>query len=153
MTETETMVGVHHVSFTVSKLERAVAFYRDILGMEMILQQDASSEYVKKIVAFPNAYLRQAFLKLPGQSHICLELIEYEEPKGTPVDMKTCNPGSAHLCFIVDDLLKVYDDLKSKNVRFKSEPVTIDAGTNRGAHAVYFLDPDDITLELLQPPK
>jgi hypothetical protein len=36
-------------------------------------------------------------------------------------------------------------------VRFKSEPVEITHGRNRGAKAVYLLDPDDITLELVQP--
>jgi len=36
-------------------------------------------------------------------------------------------------------------------LRFKSAPVEITHGQNRGAKAVYFLDPDDITLELVEP--
>ncbi len=52
---------------------------------------------------------------------------------------------------MVEDLAAAYADLKAKGVRFKSAPVEITHGRNRGAKAVYFLDPDDITLELVQP--
>ena len=44
-----------------------------------------------------------------------------------------------------------YADLKAKGVRFKSAPVDITHGRNAGAKGVYFFDPDDITLELIQP--
>ena len=37
-------------------------------------------------------------------------------------------------------------------VRFRSDPVAIEAGINRGGFTCYFLDPDDITLEIIQPP-
>jgi catechol 2,3-dioxygenase-like lactoylglutathione lyase family enzyme len=37
-------------------------------------------------------------------------------------------------------------------VRFRSEPVAIEAGINRGGFTCYFLDPDDITLEIIQAP-
>ncbi|MEV1179498.1 VOC family protein, partial [Nonomuraea sp. NPDC049784] len=37
-------------------------------------------------------------------------------------------------------------------VRFVNPPEAITAGVNRGGYACYFLDPDDITLELVQPP-
>jgi extradiol dioxygenase family protein len=53
--------------------------------------------------------------------------------------------------FVVDDLDAVYRDLSARGVRFKSPPVVIDHGRNAGAKAVYLLDPDDITLELVQP--
>jgi lactoylglutathione lyase len=52
---------------------------------------------------------------------------------------------------MVDDLDATYADLKAKGVRFKSAPVDITHGRNAGAKGVYFFDPDDITLELIQP--
>jgi hypothetical protein len=30
--------------------------------------------------------------------------------------------------------------------------VAIESGVNKGGHTVYFLDPDGITLEIIQPP-
>ncbi len=44
-----------------------------------------------------------------------------------------------------------YERMKALGVRFKSEPVRITAGRNEGGWTVYFLDPDDITLEMVQP--
>ena len=65
--------------------------------------------------------------------------------------MRTCNPGNAHVAFMVTDLDATYAEMKAKGVRFKSAPVEVTHGRNQGAKAVYFLDPDDVTLELIQP--
>ena len=144
---------VHHTSFTVRNLEKSLEFYCGILGMELVARQGGAHGYLQAITGYPDAHLDVALVRVPGDDHL-LELIEYKSPKGTPIDAKnTCNPGSAHLCFVVDDLPKRYEELKAKGVRFKSDgPVPITAGVNRGGYAVYFLDPDDITLEMLQPP-
>ena len=56
------------------------------------------------------------------------------------------------MAFVVDDIHVEYSRLCQAGVRFRSEPVAIVAGVNRGGASVYFLDPDGITLELLQPP-
>ena len=38
-------------------------------------------------------------------------------------------------------------------VKFKADqPIAIEAGVNKGGYTIYFLDPDGITLELIQPP-
>ena len=36
-------------------------------------------------------------------------------------------------------------------MKFRSKPIEIDHGPNRGAKAVYLRDPYDIALELVQP--
>ena len=42
-------------------------------------------------------------------------------------------------------------ELKSQGVRFKSDPVSITAGPNKGGLVAYFYDPDGHPLELFQP--
>jgi len=148
--------GVWHFSFTVSNLEQSIAFYRDILGMELIHRQEQSNPYTRKLVGYPDAHLRVAQLKTAAgtcspSTHM-LELVEYVAPQGTKIDTGTCNPGTAHLAFVVDDIFAAYADWRQQGVRFKSDPVAIEAGVNRGGYTVYFLDPDDITLEIVQPP-
>jgi catechol 2,3-dioxygenase-like lactoylglutathione lyase family enzyme len=69
------------------------------------------------------------------------------------MDLQPNNPGSSHLAFVVEDLSVVYEQLKAKGVNFRTPPVTIDAGVNKGGYGVYILDPDGITMELFQPPK
>lgn len=146
-----------HVSFTVSDMERSLAFYRDILGLELIHQQVQHNEYTSKLVGYTDAHLIAAMLKIPaktpGVSGHVLELIQYINPRGGVLDTQPCNVGSAHLAFVVDDLPSTYEAFKQKGVQFKSEPVEIMAGRNKGGYTVYFLDPDHIVLELVQPPK
>jgi catechol 2,3-dioxygenase-like lactoylglutathione lyase family enzyme len=65
--------------------------------------------------------------------------------------MRTCNPGSPHLCFVTDDIQTAYEELRSKGVQFNVAPVRILSGPSAGGYDAYFLDPDGITLELSQP--
>ena len=150
-----TVAQIFHTGLTVSDLDRSIAFYRDLLGLELVAQWDSAEPYLRRVVGFPDAELRIALLRLPGSSsgasghHI--ELLEYRSPRGTRGDPRTCNPGNAHVAFMVEDIDAAYAELSATGVRFKSVPVEITHGRNRGGKAVYFLDPDDITLELVQP--
>lgn len=142
-----------HFSFTVSDLERSLDFYQGTLGLELASRMERKGDDISRIVGFPDAHLKIAFVRLPGSGGLLLELIEYVSPSGQPIDMRTCNPGSAHICFVVDDIWATYNTLRAKGVQFKSEPVEIVSGVNKGNCAVYFVDPDGISLELHQRPK
>ncbi|HEU4440210.1 MAG TPA: VOC family protein [Methylomirabilota bacterium] len=146
--------GILHTGLTVSDLERSIAFYRDLLGLELIAQWDSSQPYLRAIVAYPDAELRIALLRLPatgaGPGHH-IELLEYRRPRGQRGDANTYNPGNGHVAFMVEDIDRTYAELSAKGVRFKSAPVPITHGRNTGAKGVYLFDPDDITLELIQP--
>jgi catechol 2,3-dioxygenase-like lactoylglutathione lyase family enzyme len=152
------LINTWHFSFTVSDIERSIHFYRDVLGMELVHTQEQANAYTRKFVGYPDAHLKVAQFKIPGlpaarSGHI-LELVQYVAPKGVPVDTRTLNPGTAHLAFQVDDIHAEYARMASLGVRFRSEPVAIEAGINTGGFTCYFLDPDDITLEIIQaPPK
>ncbi len=49
-------------------------------------------------------------------------------------------------------LAEQLERLRAHGVRFRSEPVAITAGPNRGGLVVYLYDPDEFTIELFQPP-
>jgi catechol 2,3-dioxygenase-like lactoylglutathione lyase family enzyme len=151
------LVNVFHFSFTVSNLERSIEFYRDILGMQLVHTMIHDQPYTSVQVAFPNAYLKVALFTIAGipesRSGHVLELIEYVNPRGEPTDTATNRPGASHFAFQVDDLNAEYQRMKALGVRFKSEPVKIAAGRNAGGWTIYFLDPDNITLELVEPRK
>jgi catechol 2,3-dioxygenase-like lactoylglutathione lyase family enzyme len=145
------LIAADHTSLTVSDLERSVAFYTD-LGLEVILRQTPGGTYLQQITGFPDAQIRQVHLSLPAGGHR-LELFEYVRPRGQPVRSRTCDPGSTHLAFVVDDLDAVYARLASRGVEFVSPPVTIDAGANAGGKGLYLRDPDGFTIELFEPAK
>jgi catechol 2,3-dioxygenase-like lactoylglutathione lyase family enzyme len=144
------VTGAHHTSFTVSNIERSLEFYEGFLGCEVLWRREIDEKYFRDIVGFPECRVKAAHLRIPGSAHI-LELFEYTAPRGAPADVRTNNPGSAHIALLVDDLLALYTELAPKGIQFRSAPVTIDAGANRGGHSVYVVDPDGITVELFQP--
>ena len=151
------LTGIWHTSFTVSNLEKSLEFYCGLLGMEIYHQQVQQNEYTSKLVAYPDAHLKVAMLRIPGAfagpSYHHLELVEYVHPRGEPTDVATNRAGAPHLAFVVDDLRAEMARLIAAGVRFKADtPVDIVAGVNQGGATVYLLDPDDITLELSQAP-
>jgi catechol 2,3-dioxygenase-like lactoylglutathione lyase family enzyme len=147
------IIGAEHTSFTVSNLERSLAFYHDLLGFEILhMRPKITNQYFRDIVGFPDGLIKDAFLAIPGTDHR-LELFEYVNPRGTPLDVRNNNPGSAHIALLVDDLVPLYEALKAKGVQFRSPPIYLDEGPNIGGWGVYMLDPDGITIELFQAPK
>lgn len=145
--------GLHHTGYTVSDLDRSVAFYRDLLGCEVLATQEKEGGYLAAIVGYPDAHVRMAHLQAPGGGHV-LELFEYVAPAGERPALEVRNVGTSHICFLVDDLPALYEELRAHGVdSFVSPPVEVDTGINRGGYGLYLHDPDGITVELFQPPK
>jgi lactoylglutathione lyase len=143
-----TIVGAHHTAYQVADLDRSLAFYRDLLGFELVWQRVNQEAYVREIVGYPTADLHQAMLRFPGSDHL-LELIDYRNVERTPVDTSPPNPGTAHICLLVRNLRALYDRLVAAGVGSVSEPVQVTSGPNAGLLAVYMIDPDGFRLELL----
>jgi catechol 2,3-dioxygenase-like lactoylglutathione lyase family enzyme len=142
--------AVHHVSYTVSDLDRALEFYGRGLGFALLGQRLVEGETPARVTGIPGARLRIAHLRGHG---IGLELIEYLAPAGAGPAPRTCDVGSSHLCFVVGDLERERERLAKLGARFLSDPATVDAGPNAGNRYVYFLDPDGIPMELTEPSK
>ena len=149
--------GLWHFCFTVSDLDRSLEFYCGLLGMQLRLEQRQANPYTRRLVGYPDAILRVAQLTIPeasvGPSGHLLELVQYLAPVYPSHPPGTAYPNSAHMAFTADDLQAEYERLTRAGVRFRSEPVAITEGINRGGFTVYFLDPDGITLEMVQSPR
>ena len=144
---------LHHTGYTVSNLDRSLAFYRDLLGCEVVATQEKQGGYLAEIVGYPEAHVRMAHLRAPESPHI-IELFEYlaPVPDRSRAPLEPRNVGTAHMSFIVSDLTTMYERLLAAGVEFFSPPVEIDTGINAGGRALYLRDPDGIPMELFQPP-
>ena len=145
------MPSLHHTGLTVRDLDASLRFYRDLLGMDVVMEQEKQGGYLAAIVGYEGAHVRMAHLAFDGDGHR-LELFEYLEPPprgdaGEPRDV-----GVTHVCLLVPDLEPLYRRLEEAGVDFYSQPIAVDTGENAGGYGVYLRDPDGITLELFQPP-
>ena len=146
------MPSLLHTGITVRDLDRSLGFYRDVLGMEIVFQQEKQGGYLADIVGYPGAHARMAHLAFPGDSHR-IELFEYLEPTPVGDAAEPRHVGITHVCLVVPDITEMYARLQGAGVDFYSEPVAVDTGANAGGFGLYLRDPDGITLELFQPPR
>ncbi len=139
--------GIHHTSFTVSNMERSVAFYRDVLEMKVVWDSVVAGVQFKGPVAdnvtgCPGTEQHLVILALGGSR---IELVQYT-PTGKPlVDNKASDTGSAHVCFKTDNIQELYQKLLANKVRLHCPPQDHGFGW-----AMYFRDPDGIILEAAQ---
>lgn len=144
-----TVVGAWHTGFQVADLDRSLGFYRDLLGLEQIWRRTVTDAYIGTLVGYPGLELHQALLRIPGTDHT-LELLDYRNVERAPVDTRTANPGTAHICLVVQGLAGLYGRLSDAGVTFVSPPVVPTIGPNEGRLVAYMCDWDGIRVELLQ---
>ena len=142
--------GVHHMGFTVADIGRSVEFYTALFGVEPFVRRVYEDDYTSVEVGYPGARLDVALYEIPN-SDVVLELIEYLEPTGVPVDMETRNPGTAHLCLTTDRIAADFRRMVELGATPRSSgPVEVTSGINEGLHVAYLRDLDGITIELLE---
>lgn len=151
-----TINSVWHTGFTVSDIERSIAFYTEAVGLELRHRQEQENAYTSTFVGYPDAKLKVAQFSLPsgqhGPSGHVLELAEYVRPRGDTLAPGSNAVGSGHLAFETDALDATLERMRAMGATPVSEPVAITAGINRGGRTVYVRDPDGITIELVQAP-
>ena len=139
--------GIHHVAISTPNLDRIVAFYRDVIGCEVVYVGgwDKGQDVIDTIVGLKNSSAKQAMLKL-GNAY--LEFFQYLSPTGSPKDPNygVNHHGYTHFCLDVQDIDAEYQRLKTHVVTFNCEPPKL-GGPIR---ATYGRDPDGNVIELQQ---
>lgn len=141
------VLSTNHTSFTVSDLDRSVAFFRDALGFEVTSKAPRDPRLISAITGVQGARLLIAYVRGPGHS---LELIEYSGPDQREHHRpRPCDVGFAHIAFDVDDVEAAVKAAARFDVKPLGEVVRIDQGPNKGKKVVYLRDPDGITVEFI----
>ena len=136
---------IEHTALSVSDMERSVAFYRDLIGMQVAFEVDFSDSLLGAVNGLTGCKAKVVHLKL-GET--VLELFQYRQPQGLPLERRQCDVGYIHVGFRVTDIHRHYAEMKAQGVRFLSEPVEVRPGTS----IVYFQGPDGEVCEMRQVP-
>jgi catechol 2,3-dioxygenase-like lactoylglutathione lyase family enzyme len=143
-----TVLSTNHTSFTVSNLDRTVAFFSEALGFELLSKAPRDPGAIEKITGVEGGDVVIAYIQGPGHR---LELIEYVGPEDRgSVYPRPCDVGFAHVAYDVDDIEAAVAAAARHDVRVIREIHTIDAGPNTGRRVVYLRDPDGITVEFIE---
>jgi lactoylglutathione lyase len=125
------IIRLDHVAIVVKDIERSLNFYTNIMGFKVVQQRDIHGRVV-------------IALKV-GDAEI--DLWWYREEEATLPEAKKTDIGVKHVCMLVDDVQRMYDDLKEKGVKFRNPP-TMGGPLNR--MLAYFNDPDGIEWQLIE---
>jgi catechol 2,3-dioxygenase-like lactoylglutathione lyase family enzyme len=140
----------NHTAFTVSSLDRATAFFRDLLGFTITGTTRQTGEIVGRITGVPGAELDIAFAIAPG--HV-IELMQYLTPVSRRTfDLRPCDPGFSHIAFEVEDIDAAVTDLEAAGYGAFSRPQIVPAGPRKGGKTVYAHGPDGIVIEFQEAP-
>ena len=136
-----------HTSFTVADVERAVAFWRDVMGFAVADLSLREGEWLGSVVGVPGARCRIAHLHGHG-AH--LEFIQYLAPAGDDVTGPPNRPGTAHVAFVVRDLEAMAQRMLEAGASEQGRITRCTSGAAAGCLAVYLKDPNGIIVELVE---
>jgi len=139
--------GIHHTAISVGNMEKALAFYRDVLGFDVVMEGGwkAGSAEADQIIGLGDTAAKFAMLS-KGDSRI--ELFEYSSPTPKRADptRRVCDHGYTHICLEVEDIDSEYERLQAGGMTFHAPPSEA-LGNMR---AIYGRDPDGNVIELLE---
>ena len=137
---------IHHTGLSTPDLDRAIRFYRDLFGFEVLTRftMPPGSPGMDEMLALPGVGFSAALLRL-GKTMI--EVFEFSDPEPVhaPAQRPVCDHGLTHLCFQVDDVTAEYVRLSAAGMVFHCKPKSGD-----GASYVYGRDPDGNAIELIE---
>jgi len=132
----------HHFAVTVSDLDESVAFYRDVLGLEILTRFSVGGDAFATGVGIDGASADFAHMDA-GDARV--ELVEYTPEGDDCDDVQLHQPGATHLGLEVEDIESVYASLPD-DVETIAEPQKTESGTT----ILFVRDPDGTLVELLE---
>ena len=139
------MKGISHIAIGVSDMTRSLPFYRDLLGLEVMLDSEEK---------FGSGSRHAVYMRWANNSgFLVLSQTLGREPSGKPLRLHQV--GLHHFAFWVDDLEQRVEKLKGAGVKIVVEPYAADSiayGEKSGGKVLtcLFEDPDGTILQFDQ---
>ena len=144
------VTGVGGFSHIVANVEKSIAFYRDVLGLELTAppRPFASTPWIMRMGNTPGAQSRPAILRIPGAA-LRIELIDYKDVDRKAAHPRFQDPGAANLILTVRDIDPIMEKVKATgaHVVTKGGEPSVLPGPGK-ARVVFLQDPDGFLVEL-----
>lgn len=144
------ITGIGNFSHIVADLDRALRFYRDVIGLEVGASAPFSpNPAIMKLGNTPGAQSAFVALRVPG-SDLGVELIQYKDIERRVQAPAFVDPGAANFAFRVRDLAPILAKLPGTGAKIITEggkPTVL--GNNQ---FLFLQDPDGFVVELIAGP-
>jgi len=146
-----TVFGFNHTAFIVSDLDRAISFFKDLLGFELTSRASRDKKAIQDMTGLQTVEIEVAYLR--GYGH-WIELIRYLKPadRGAGIP-KIYQDGAGHIALDVDDAALAVEKSAAYGLTPVGKIVTIDKGPNKDRQVVYLQSQDGLSVEFIQVPK
>ena len=141
--------GISHIAVCVRDLDKSLAFYRDILGMEVVFDQvqDTTTGGLPHVYQHARQTRRTVHLKFgQGSTNPRLVVTSHpsEDPDGNPI--KLDQVGLSHYSFSVPDTKALMAELTAKGVQLAAPPEVWTDDQDK-VSSFYVYDPDGILVQ------
>jgi catechol 2,3-dioxygenase-like lactoylglutathione lyase family enzyme len=110
---------LRHIGIAVSDIEKALFFYRDLLGFKIIKDMEEKGEYIDNFSGVRNIVVRT--VKLEDEKGSIIELLKYKShPKTNDnnLEREITDVGISHFALTVDDIDETYKKLIENGISF-----------------------------------
>ena len=147
------MPVINHVNVVTRNLEGTARFFIETFGFTSAPAQVLRGAWVDQLTGYKNAEAIFMPLMPPGgdPNASSIRLLTYLNPASpppSPAEAHPNQPGCRHLGFVIPDIDALYRELKT-TWRFISPPVFVPPPMN--LKTVYFIGPEEIIIQLIQP--
>ncbi|MEP2028211.1 MAG: VOC family protein [Paracoccaceae bacterium] len=121
------LTSFHHVGLSVPDLDRAIAFYTDVIGFTLLDRAKWSdAPDLDRAIGAKESAGEFAMIELDG---FCIELFQFESPTATtPSEPRIVGHGWTHICVKVDDAAAMHTALVNAGAKMHAEPFNIGDG-------------------------
>ena len=142
--------GVSHIAIGVRDMEKSLRFYRDLLGFQVVRDeiQKTRGTVLPALYKDPHEARRAVTLYWKkGKEEAFIVLSEHTDKPVSGEAIKLDQIGVHHFAFWVQDLPKIYQELKAKGADFVVPP-TVTKTPDGNFNSAFLRDPDGILVQL-----
>lgn len=137
---------IRHTGLVVADLEKALHFWRDLLGFKVARQMEESGTHIDAMMGLKN--VRVTTVKLAASDGNIIELLHFHSHPDQPAWTGTpYSTGFTHIALTVDNLDAVCHKLAEAGVTFSAPPQRSPDGY---AKVTYGRGPEGVLLELVE---
>jgi catechol 2,3-dioxygenase-like lactoylglutathione lyase family enzyme len=117
-----------HVGIVTKDIQQQLKFYKDLLELEIYYNQQEGGKYLENLLGIKNTTAN--IYKLGKNNQIFIELLSFKESNDS-LNKKLNDFGITHFAITVENIDKLYNNMKNNNVFFITEPIVTDSNKNK----------------------